>query len=214
MQQVLEAIENLYTVFAVKKTPRRIDACYGCVNEEEIKLLLSKPLRSLSANELSSYALSVFYTAGSEEDYRYFLPRILDISFHDDDWWPSREVVLGRLSYVNWQSWSKSEQSALHEYFEAIFDHMTGLENAGQHLDELFCGLGLAVVDLRPYLNKLEHSDLRPALLAYFEENAHCLEKGRLSNSHWGDNDQKAAVIVEWLKSDAVQALIWRHYNN
>jgi hypothetical protein len=215
LQRIQDAIENLYAVFAVKNPPRRIDACPCCWSEEEVKLVLNKPLRSLSANELSPHAFSVFLTVGSEGDYRYFLPRILDISFHDDDWWPSREIALGRLRNVNWQSWHKGEQNALHDYFEAVFDHMTGLQEQGsQHLDDLMCGLGLAGVDLRPYLTKLEHPDLRPSLLAYFEDNAQSLAKGRLSNSFWDDNKEKAAVVVEWFESDAVQALIWPHYNN
>jgi len=215
LQDVQDTIENLYTVFAAKKPPQGIDACYCCLSEEEIKMLLAKPLRNLNAEVLSSYTMSVFLTVGSEEDYRYFLPRILEIVFQKVDWWPSKEVVFERLGRANWLSWSAIEKKALCEYFDAFFEYTIGLEkNAARHLDDLLCGLGLAGVNLQAYLTRLEHPDLHSLLLGYFEENASSLEKGTLSNSFWSNNRDKATTIIEWFQSDKIQALIWSHYNH
>ncbi len=62
------------------------------MTSEEVEVLLGKPLRDLSPDELSSYSSSALLTVGLPEDYLYYLPRILEISIRDDSWWPDIEV--------------------------------------------------------------------------------------------------------------------------
>lgn len=87
-----QTIDALYAAFAAVRRPTGIVGCPCCIEDKQIAVLLSRPLRELSAEELSSYASSVFLTVGDEEEFRYFVPRILEISATDPGWWPDPEV--------------------------------------------------------------------------------------------------------------------------
>jgi hypothetical protein len=80
---VTEALDSVYQTFSVKKPPRTIAACYCCIGQSEVDELLKTPLRRITSSQMSGYASSVFLTSGSELDFRYFLPRILEISIRD-----------------------------------------------------------------------------------------------------------------------------------
>jgi hypothetical protein len=83
--QLRKTIDAVYAAFASVPKPLRIDGCACCVDENEVTVLLTKPLREISPSALSSYASSVFLTVGDKQDFRYFLPRILEISVSDLD---------------------------------------------------------------------------------------------------------------------------------
>ncbi len=90
-----EAITRLYEAFSHESKPSVIDwcSCEACAPRDNVSVLISKPLRSLTPDELTHYASSAFLTAGSEADFKYYLPRILEILVIADNWWPSPEVV-------------------------------------------------------------------------------------------------------------------------
>ena len=96
------AIDAVYAAFAHVRKPKRIEGCPCCIDEKAVDVLLSKRLREITPSELSAYASSVFLTVGSENDYRYLLPRILEISAFEPWWWPDIEVVGRSLSSANW----------------------------------------------------------------------------------------------------------------
>src|SRR5262245_26685041 len=88
-----QAIEGVYTAFLDVPRPTSVDGCPCCIGQKGISILLSKPLRELSPDDLTHYAASAFLTVGAVEDYLYFLPRILEILATQHDWWPDPEVV-------------------------------------------------------------------------------------------------------------------------
>lgn len=207
-----DAIEQLYRVFKAKN-PKTFYACDCCLSADEVAVMLKTPLRQLSADQMSSYTISVFLTSGSEEDFRYFLPRILEISIFERDWWPSREVVLGKLALANWLSWDQSEIDAIRALFVAVFDMaLVADEDLANLVDEWICGLGLAGENLVPYLQKLERASNWNALYGFFELNSLQLQKGRLGNSFWGEHKQLAQPVIDWFESAPIQAIIWKHY--
>jgi hypothetical protein len=208
--RVSQALEDVYRVFAAQSKPREIEACPCCIDRQSLCLLLSTPLREITADQLSAYASSVLLTAGDEADFRYFLPRILEISLRDRHWWPDLEVVLGKLRLAGWNNWSSSEWSVLQSLFDAGFDE--AIENAGQSgfrldVDTWLCGLGLSGTNLQPYLAKLEAPAARRALLEWFERNADSLKTGSLWNSFWQGHDSEVREVVEWVRSPRVQSI-------
>jgi hypothetical protein len=95
MRSLQEAIEGVYEAFGRIPRPLTMDGCPCCIDQKGISILLSKPLRELSPDDLTHYSASVFLTVGA----LYFLPRILDILATKPDWWPDPEVVNSRYSY-------------------------------------------------------------------------------------------------------------------
>ncbi len=115
------AINSLYTTFAGVPRPRHIDGCDCCIDKKDIPNLLATPLRELTPNQLSSYASSVFLTVGSEADFRYFLPRILEIAVTQEGWWPDWEVIGRSLTNGHWLEWATPEKAAIIAVLDAKF---------------------------------------------------------------------------------------------
>src|SRR4051812_29634791 len=105
MRDVRATVENLYRAFAAVPRLRDIDGCPCCIDRKEVGVLLSKPLRSVTPEELSAYAASAFLTVGDAADYRYFLPRILEVTAADPAWWPSPEVTGRAIRDSDPESW-------------------------------------------------------------------------------------------------------------
>ena len=106
MSRLEESIEQLYTAFADIPRPRHIDGCPCCITECEIETLLTRDLREIAPEELSTYASCALLTVGSVDDYLYYLPRILHLHAMDEFWWPDPEVTGSRIHDAEPHSWS------------------------------------------------------------------------------------------------------------
>jgi hypothetical protein len=73
-------IERLYQLFSRYKCPRQLEGCPCCTTAEEAQPLVRKPLRTIAAPELEHYASKALTTWGTLDDYKYFLPRILELT--------------------------------------------------------------------------------------------------------------------------------------
>ena len=93
MHTLSDAIEALYQAFAVMPKPKHIDGCPCCIDRKETGVLLGKALRTITPEEMASYASSAFLTVGEVADYLYFLPRIIEITATEPSWWPDPEVT-------------------------------------------------------------------------------------------------------------------------
>src|SRR5688572_5553245 len=108
-----QAITGVYAAFADVQRPRSVEGCPCCIDRKGISILLSKPLRELSPDDLTHYAASAFLTVGAAEDYVYFLPRILEILACERDWWPDPEVVARAIHTAGFHGWSGSRREAI-----------------------------------------------------------------------------------------------------
>jgi hypothetical protein len=213
MTTITTAIEQLYQTFSSVRPPATIEACPCCLDTTEIDTLLTTPLRTLTPNDLASYASSVFLTMGSEADFRYFLPRILDIAAHDPDWWPSVEIVLGNLQRANWQRWSSAEIDAITQFALAVFTTLlTSEKDTGREIDSWVCGFGRAGMDLTPFLRQLQALPYRKKLVEFYEVNSTKLLKGKLANAFWDEHGEAMRTVVEWFGSPITEQAIWQAY--
>src|SRR5690348_15560227 len=108
-----EAIEGVYEAFRDVPRPKSVEGSSCCIDEKGISVLLSKPLRELSPDDLTHYASSVFLTVGAVEDFLYFLPRILEILATESGWWPDPEVVTRAIHTSGFHSWPNSHRRAV-----------------------------------------------------------------------------------------------------
>ncbi len=119
---VAEAVERLYAAFAAYPAPKSIDGCPCCVGESDREGLHAAPLRQITAEQLGRYPAKALTTMGNEDDYRHFLPRLLELSLapngrHGLDPW----LIFGKLSYGHWTTWPMAEQKALVGFLQTIW---------------------------------------------------------------------------------------------
>jgi len=114
-------VEKLYKVFSSYSIKRDIRArsCECCVSDEEIEVLLSMPLRKISVDEISHFMKSAISTYGSIDDYKHFLPRILELMMF------SENIIYDfltyeKLEYVNWKSWKEDERLVIECFFKEL----------------------------------------------------------------------------------------------
>lgn len=67
----------------------------------DVEPLLAKPLRELTADDLAGYSGSAVWTIGTQEDFKYFFPRMAELALH--------QVVGGS----GWDSWASRLAPAL-----------------------------------------------------------------------------------------------------
>ena len=117
MSDLRTEIENLYQTFS-KYTTVGIHHCdCGCIEEDDVKKLRSKPLRELETDDLISYHGSALYTWGEVEHYKHFLPRICElISIKRDFSYVTLDEFHVKLDYADWTKWPENEQQAIIDY--------------------------------------------------------------------------------------------------
>ncbi|WP_431166677.1 hypothetical protein [Tenacibaculum halocynthiae] len=112
-----ESIKNLYKVFTpyIIVDNLRDRCCSCCVTDEEIKALLSKPLTELMEEDICHFMTSALTTFGNLEDYKHFLPRILELITVSD--LLSDFEVFEKLNYANWKLWKEVEVLTIKTFF-------------------------------------------------------------------------------------------------
>ena len=117
------ATEQLYAVFAAypRKTMHYCDC--GCTDPEEVAVLYHHPLRETNEG-LANYTFSAITTMGDLEDFKHFLPRLLELAMAD---WKVSAVDLDDLSrkmiYAQWRTWPPPEVTAVRNYLLESWGH-------------------------------------------------------------------------------------------
>jgi hypothetical protein len=173
VERVHKALETIYREFAAP-VPSVIEGCPCCIATRGVDVLLTTPLRHLTGQALWRYVSGVFYTVGSECDFRYLLPRILEISIVDPGNALYPQIVLGKLGLANWQSWSVRERQSIEAFIDAWFelalaqDLAWGDEMTGEIADVL-CGAARAGLSLSRWERQLGAPVSAPALAGLIE---------------------------------------------
>jgi hypothetical protein len=211
-----ELVTQLYQAFAHYRKPKDFPACECCLSPAERKLLLSKPLLELSAEELSVYAASAFLTVAGPEDFKYFLPRILELAVKEEFSWPDIEITLGKLAKADWLQWPDKERCAVLDLLNRKWeDLLKNSENDSwqySQIDEWVCALGQCVPDVTLYLDKLLEPGCKEKLLGFAVENSSAYTENKLSNAFWDtalDNHRRTLI---WLKQPQIKNLLTECY--
>jgi hypothetical protein len=163
-------IEALYGHSAAAPPPI-IEGCPCCIATRGVDVLLSTPLRQLTGQALWRYVSGVFYTIGSENDFLYLLPRIIEISALDPDNANYPGIVIGKLRLANWQSWTASQQQTIEDFLDAWFelelarDLEEGTDGPiGWQAESVLCGAAKADFPLDRWLARLSEPSAAPVL--------------------------------------------------
>ena len=148
------AIEHLYAVFACYRRPTRLDASPARDPEAIMRDLSSAPLRELPAQKVGPYAGHAMTTVGSEDEYRHFLPRIIELSASVQSWMGLEpEQIASKLNYGHWPSWAEDARAAvLRAFTEAWYKARKETPDMGDASSQL-CALAILGVDIAPLLS-------------------------------------------------------------
>ncbi len=201
--ELTAAVAGLYRAFAAVPKPVRLDYCDHCfLAEEERALLAPVPLTELSGAVLQPYVANVILTVGGPDDFRYFLPRLLELVARGEFDWPDLEMVFGRLRFAEWTTWPAGERDAVRAYLRALW-HAT-LREDGRNAGDVLCAIGNAEDDLTPYLDAWVAAMSTPAarehLLVLLTAGRQAESGGwRLVNAFWAERAAQVAQVLAWL---------------
>ena len=163
--------------------------------------------RGLGSEQLSSYASKAMTTMGSEPEYLYFLPVILESQAMRSDWLVEVEVTGSKIGMLGNDSWSRVQQDAVKKHYEVLLYSVADRQVPHLVVDEVLCAIGRTGWPIDPYLDGLMQW---PDAVGEF---ASCnLQRGpRLNNGFW-DVGEAHDIVVAWLKSPAVKEIVDRYF--
>ena len=204
--ELTPAIRGLYSAFRRRGAAPRVVGCWCCTSPHEFDHLARTPLQHLSAKQLDRYARKAITTVGTVEDFRYFLPRIVEAAV-GGDLLVDREVVFGKLRRGNWRGWPLHEQEAVETFARAVAGTFASIEYEPGELDEWVCSLGQFVDDLRVFLEPLLSGTAvaKVNLLSLREHNADATDPLELSNAFWEQAPENASIFTVWLQTPTVR---------
>lgn len=201
------AIDGLYATFGRLPRPRVIDHCPHCADPgAEPDPLQPVPLRELTVETLRTYAGSAMTTAGTVDDFRYFLPRLLEIASDGDGFaYPDLAAVIGKLGYGRWTTWTQDEQEAVRRYLHALWATTLTRDPDDTHDAGTVLGaIGAVEDDLTPYLEAWDRARDQPpaaAHLAAMLQHGWRVKRGerRLTTPYLTGREAQARQIIAWL---------------
>lgn len=189
-----DAIEQVYSAFSAYPHPRALDGCPCCTSPEMAKPLVTKPLRSLGAEDLEQYAFKALTTWGTLGDYKYFLPRIIELSMSGDLLWDI-EMTLGKLAYGGFASWPLHERQAVESLLVDAWTDAVG-NGAVEEADELLCGAA-QVMNTGPLLELADRMD--PGFRIAYRSACSRQDKPRLTNVYWDRDSERYRTVLSWV---------------
>ncbi|MER8863739.1 hypothetical protein NKI19_08450 [Mesorhizobium sp. M0751] len=151
---------------------------------------------------------------GDVEDYKHFLPRILEQAIRQPEWMGTDPPIIAvRLKMANWLDWPSSERAAIRTLFVEAWT-----QSVQEHPDDVdaevwTCGAAILNLDVPTMLEKwLAEPSLNAAMqLAEFlaAHAASMFEDDINERAYWSYVDETTLHLVRrWLLSDPVLRLL------
>jgi len=208
----MSKFEPLYTAFSMHTKPKHVSSCECCVNDDEIKVLLSKKLKDISAEEISHYASSVFLTVGSKQDYLYFFPRILELCLTEQFDWPDPEVVFNSILRAEFELWNSNQRDLVRALAKNKFVTLLKTDEDGSEIEQWLCAIARIEPELSDYLALLENTDNIKALKNFTEWNSDCASSKRLANRFWDECPEQEQQVLAWLRQGKSAEYLFEMY--
>jgi hypothetical protein len=193
-----DAIEQCYAAFADMPCPRRLEASPMRDGDKILRALTSAPLRELSGKQIGPYSGWAITTVGDADDYRHFLPRILELSVVDPVWLGAEPPVMAsRLNMGHWRKWPAGQRSAILHIFNAAFDAFVEIHpDHTRTVDGWFCGLatlGQSVALTVERWRCVASPNAGLQMASFINDNATDLHRhGEVRNAFWEEVSENA----------------------
>ncbi len=206
-------IDDCYTAFADYSRPRMLEAAPTRDPRALLATLTSAPLRALTPEQIGPYAGWAMTTVGGVDDYRHFLPRILELAtFCHSQPGLDPPFIAGKLGYAGWPTWPPDERKAVLGLFAEAW-------HAGlwRHPDEVDSSGWIAAIALlggdldgalaawlsTPSPNAALH------LAAFFQGEAESLIRKPRNVAYWGNvDDDTIDRMQRWLRGEEPRQLL------
>lgn len=200
------AIDRLYKVFARYEVVGMVEGCACCVSEADKLRLHSKPLQQLSAGDLERYAWKAMTTWGETEDFKHFLPRLLELLATGCRFDLDADTVVGKILYADWKDWPEEEREAVVRFLRAWW--RIAIRRAPDD-SELFDAndclgfIGMLMDDMNPFLqdwSAFEEPVALYQLTRFLDSNADGLMSSRrFIDYYWKKDSCQLAQVISWL---------------
>jgi hypothetical protein len=140
--ELSRAIDDMYEAFDAYPLEARIDICPHCELDAAERRLHARPLRELTWADLGLYSFRAMTTFGDVEDFKHFLPRLVELYVRDHRGAPyTLFMVFGKIEAAGWTAWPSGEVAAIRAVVEAWQRRLEAeageSEDAAWELDEL-----------------------------------------------------------------------------
>jgi len=192
-------IEALYETFADYPFKSSMEGCPCCVSGSDKEKIHTASLRDLAAGDLSRYAHKAMTTWGDTDDFRHFLPRILELLAADQ----FDSAVLRKLDHGQWKTWPVNEQAAIGDFlvawWETQFQNKTRFD---QHaLMDLYTVMG--TIDALLGVSKISFED--NSIRSYSDSVQSYYVDLIGKRKEFKDLDEVSAEkLLHWMQSNAV----------
>lgn len=203
-----KSIAVLYDTFAKYQSMSTLEGSSIYEDLEEWKKeLKSKNLMDLTATDLSRFAGKVILTWGDENDYKFYLPRILELSASYNtpyDIW----TVYSRLEDAKWKQWDRDEQEAINNFTLELWEHIVNdhHKEALYNFKEYFHAILCYYPHIQSVFTSWETSKSTAAIkhLSNYilEERVHIFDKNYINSRI--KNTVHIATFKAWLTSDSI----------
>ena len=174
-KKLIPYIEEAYRLFASYSItpPLTVCDCGNCITGEEIKALVSTPLRELSRDLIDTYISAMFESEDKAiMELRYFLPRMLEILSQGEILYIDEGFSLSKCHFERTHIWKEEEIAFMECFAKAFFDEVLQVESPDlcDSVEDWLVCFGLSGLPIAPLLNSwLQQADKVMALY-YFEE--------------------------------------------
>ena len=213
-KKLIPYIEEAYRLFASYSItlPLTVCDCGNCITREEIKALVSTPLRELSGDLIYTYISAMFESEDKAiTELRYFLPRMLELLSVGQTLYIDEGFSLSKCHFERAHIWKEEEIAFMERFAKAFFDEV--LEGESPHLyssaeDWLVC-FGLSGLSITPLLDSwLKQADRVKALYDFQELLSDSLRPIGIVFKHSYFKDKRPELneqITTWLTASQTQ---------
>ena len=169
-------------------------------------------LRALGADDLDRYVRKAMTTWGDANDFRHFLPRVLELAVDDADSFVEIEIIFGKLAYADWTRWPAAERTVIESFLSRRWD--LGLTQdppgalRGSHsrfdADSWLCGIALTGLDTEPYVDAWRHrggASTVGHVATFLELNPKLMTAGTLGNAFWEPGTPQASACADQMRA-------------
>lgn len=127
-------ITNLYKTFSKYQLNQKVTGhyCEVCLNDEYNQFLHQTPLYQLTKDDLIGYLTSADIVDDTCNDFKYFLPRLLEIIWEDDE--QSHyffDIIWQVIAKTKNNLWSLEEQKAINDF---VITYMEKVQSSGDRI--------------------------------------------------------------------------------
>ncbi|BAV46443.1 hypothetical protein MesoLj113a_34670 [Mesorhizobium sp. 113-1-2] len=212
--QLQRLIDDCYAAFAPYPRPHAMHASPLRDPVALLKTLSSAPLRELTGEQIGPYAGYAMTTVGDLDDYKHFLPRILEQAVLERQWTGTEPPIIAeRLKRGKWLEWPAHEPAAIRALFAGAWSRALQEDPDEEEADSWICGTACLDLDLEAMLEKwLAAPSISASLqLANFMQTGakFVFENDTTERAFWGYVDEvKIHQMRRWLLGQPVHQLL------